>query len=81
MYKVAQVISNEVTERGLMLAADFDALEAKLVQKVPGVGAMPAWAESDPEAQELFVAVKTEFPEMVDECIWEMLTVATPPTA
>jgi hypothetical protein len=71
MYAVAQVITNKpADEATLMLAADFDAMALSLGQPIPLPGCMPAWAESDAEAQKLFVQIKREFPELGDECAW-----------
>lgn len=67
------VMNNEVTERGMMLAADFDAMALFLGQPIPLPGAMPTWAEQDAEAQKIFVTIKREFPQLSDECAWCMI--------
>lgn len=67
------VMSNEPTERGLMLAAEFDIMALRLGQPIPLPGCMPAWAEESVEAQRIFLQIRKEFPELSEECAWCMI--------
>lgn len=65
-----KALDDTVTETGLMLAAEFDALALRLGQPIPLPGATPAWAEDNAEAQRVYLQIKREFPDLNDECAW-----------